>query len=402
MQNQATVFLSSQALSDILHETAEHFETETGGILLGALEGDRWYVAEVLDPGPGAILTHSYFEYNHEYLTHLANKVARRYKTPLRLLGLWHRHPGSLDRFSGTDDRTNTLYVQRCGGPVISGLVNLDSDFRLTFYRVDYPPLRYTPVRYRVGDAFFPPGLLDRWDSDGLGHRLNERSRDRRGYVAAAPAAAPWTETPSPPAWRVPSRSEGSTPAREDPTRVADAPERERSSVWASFGNGFRRFFTVGPEEPSDAPADTVRIITRDHAADGRDAYRAPAGLPFGRATPDPKPHRGPEATASSASPSRSQSDALDMLEAEMAELQGLSRYTSSISMLSDGVRLVMTRGGSDGRLPQSFGFVLTAEGDRRYVQSDRDRLNYRLGVIRSELERLDRPSNPLRPGVES
>ncbi len=159
-----TVYLTEGAYRDIVLETAEHPGTETGGILLGEATAQGWFVVEVLDPGPRAVRSAVTFEYNHTYATHLANKVARRYQAPLRLLGLWHRHPGSLDSFSCVDDETHREYLRICrGGVVVSGLVNIDPDFRMTFYRVDHP-LRYTRIPVVVGDEHFPPPLLQRKD----------------------------------------------------------------------------------------------------------------------------------------------------------------------------------------------------------------------------------------------
>jgi len=101
-------------------------------------------------------------------VTHLANKVRLRYRAKLRLLGLWHRHPGSLDRFSSTDDETNRTYVRTCGGSAISGLVNIDPTFRMTFYVATGDPLRYDRIRVEVGDHNMPSQMLRVWDSRGL------------------------------------------------------------------------------------------------------------------------------------------------------------------------------------------------------------------------------------------
>ena len=74
----------------------------------------------------------AYFEYDQVYINHLINKVSRLYATQLDLIGLWHRHPGSFDSFSGTDDGTNTKYAELDKQGAISALVNIDPQFRLT------------------------------------------------------------------------------------------------------------------------------------------------------------------------------------------------------------------------------------------------------------------------------
>lgn len=171
------VILSERAYAEIINETVQNIRTETGGILLGTTVGNVWFVLESLDPGPGAILSPAYFEYDDKYVTHLANKVRLRYKSKLRLLGLWHRHPGSLDRFSSTDDGTNRTFVQTCGGAAISGLINLDPDFRMTFYLATADPFKYERIACEPGDRRIPGNLLEMWDSQGLLDQLARVTR---------------------------------------------------------------------------------------------------------------------------------------------------------------------------------------------------------------------------------
>jgi len=178
-----TVYLSDSAYRDIVLETAEHPTIETGGILIGAAVEGAWYVVEVLDPGPRTVRSAAYFEYNHTYATHLANKVARRYQATLRLLGLWHRHPGSLDVFSSVDDDTHVEYLELLRGSFVSMLVNVDPDFRMTFYRVDAGGRRprYSRLEFEVGDGRFPATLLQRKDAGEVARSLRRPSlRDRR------------------------------------------------------------------------------------------------------------------------------------------------------------------------------------------------------------------------------
>ena len=101
------VVFSQRAIAAVMAETAEKIQTETGGLFLGKVIGDTWYVVESIDPGPNSIFEVAYFEYDQPYVQHLINKVAAIYQERLELIGLWHRHPGSFDQFSGTDDQTN-------------------------------------------------------------------------------------------------------------------------------------------------------------------------------------------------------------------------------------------------------------------------------------------------------
>jgi len=209
------LFLSTTAYRRLLLEVSENFHTETGGVLLGLEQDGSTYVIEILDPGPESILEPAYFEYDYKYLTHLANKIASCYKRPIRLLGLWHRHPGSYDTFSSLDHRTNSTYVQICGGKAVSGLVNLDPHFRMTFFQVtgkgtpgkdgnvlasyedeelqkNQPAqLQWNPqkgfkagavVHYRkmqvfLGDGHFPQGILEQKTPREIEEEIREKSQ---------------------------------------------------------------------------------------------------------------------------------------------------------------------------------------------------------------------------------
>lgn len=173
------IILSTRAYRDILNETSQHLQTETGGVFIGAQERGVWYVVESIDPGPRASLSHSYFEYDKGYVNHLANKVSKRYAFPLRLVGLWHRHPGSFDSFSSTDDQTHLRYLGQCGTAVISILANIDPKFRLTSYVIDGPPVRHHKVSHAIGDKFLPADILNPVDETALLKRIERPSSSR-------------------------------------------------------------------------------------------------------------------------------------------------------------------------------------------------------------------------------
>lgn len=154
------VVFSNRAYASILAETTEKIKTETGGLFLGTVEEDIWYVIEAIDPGPKSIFEVAYFEYDQQYTQHLINKIANLYNHKLTLIGLWHRHPGSMDYFSSTDDGTNAKYAALNEKGAISALVNIDPQFRLTVYQVD-KPCRYSRIEYDVGDHLIPDRYLE-------------------------------------------------------------------------------------------------------------------------------------------------------------------------------------------------------------------------------------------------
>lgn len=149
------VVLSDRALVQIYNESCSKIGTETGGLLLGHFENGVWYVVEASDPGINAVFHVAYHEGDDVYQNHVCDVISRTYKHPLVFLGMWHRHPGSLDRFSGTDDRTNFKYAGSAGNGCISAIINYDPDFRITFYYAEqcgHYQVKYTKVDVEVGD----------------------------------------------------------------------------------------------------------------------------------------------------------------------------------------------------------------------------------------------------------
>lgn len=71
---------------------------------------------------------------DNNYHNHIYRCFRCLYQHGLCLLGLWHRHPGSLDTFSSDDDRTNHSFAEVIGNGAVSMLVNLDPTARLTCY----------------------------------------------------------------------------------------------------------------------------------------------------------------------------------------------------------------------------------------------------------------------------
>ena len=164
------VVFSDKAYNAIVRETFEWEPVETGGILLGhILDNGCWIVMEVLPPGygegrEGDNVYHDmgYFEYNRKFVNYLAKSVAEQYEIPLELLGLWHRHPGSMDFFSGTDDGTNLTFAAQNPHGVISGLINVDPQLRMTMYYLAHSDARglgrpnYQKVDIEVGSDLIP------------------------------------------------------------------------------------------------------------------------------------------------------------------------------------------------------------------------------------------------------
>lgn len=153
------VVLSDRAYIQIFNESQSRIQTETGGLLLGHFEDGVWYVVEASDPGINAKFYNAYHEGDDVYENHVCGVISRTYKYPLVFLGMWHRHPGSLDSFSGTDDGTNYKYAGSAGNGCVSAIINYDPEFRITFYYAEQGNCHnvyYTKVDVEVGDDKIP------------------------------------------------------------------------------------------------------------------------------------------------------------------------------------------------------------------------------------------------------
>lgn len=159
------VVLSDRAVSVIVSHTLAHDPEETGGILLGWQKEGVCYVVEATDAGPKAFHSPHHMEMNEEYQNHVYPMLHGVYRHGVDLLGLWHRHPGSYDRFSATDLATNAAYARSIGESTISMLVNLDPDLRVScfFCRLNEAGgLDICRVPVLVGDRHFKdPELLE-------------------------------------------------------------------------------------------------------------------------------------------------------------------------------------------------------------------------------------------------
>jgi proteasome lid subunit RPN8/RPN11 len=187
------VIFTNRAYNAIIVEGERMSPKETGGILMGHfLDSGHWVVMEVLLPGPESQFQEYSFEYDEKYINYTAKGISSQYELCLQILGLWHRHPGGMDVFSGMDGKANSNFAARFPYGAISALVNFDPEFRLTMYHVLQQPVteipsdvtkrtsllnnifgksdllqhqliptpQYTKIDFFVGDDLIPPALF--------------------------------------------------------------------------------------------------------------------------------------------------------------------------------------------------------------------------------------------------
>lgn len=150
------IVISDRAYTSIIAEALSRDPDETGGILLGIIDKDTWYVVEATDPGLSTFHNRVHHEMDEKYHNHIYPVISRLYEKDLCLLGLWHRHPGTLNTFSGDDNRTNTSYSEAIGNGTLSFLLNFVPDAQLTCYYLDDKGTgSYYKPEVKIGDKYF-------------------------------------------------------------------------------------------------------------------------------------------------------------------------------------------------------------------------------------------------------
>ena len=152
------VVLSNKAYISIISDVLRRSSTETGGVFLGRIYKKIWYVVDVIDEGIQTQNYRDYFSWDKQYVNHLAERIGTLYKEPLTILGFWHRHPQSFDRFSQQDEQTIQAHLREAKYGLLSMLVNVDPELRMTFYWCH--DTRIMQTKYDVGDEYFAQELL--------------------------------------------------------------------------------------------------------------------------------------------------------------------------------------------------------------------------------------------------
>ena len=150
-------------------------QNETGGVFLGYIVNRAWYIVESIDPGMDTVNQVAFFQWDTEYVNHQAERLSKIYHKPLTVLGFWHRHPGSMDYFSGQDETTIRTNLRELRAGLLSMLVNIDPKLRMTYYYCYGNDIM--KIRYDVGNKYFPAELMKYADAAELSRRAQENGK---------------------------------------------------------------------------------------------------------------------------------------------------------------------------------------------------------------------------------
>lgn len=127
---------SASMTVDIQYSILE--KKEIGGVLLGHIENNIFYVIENVCPGFNIISSPVTFQYDKEFVDYLANHYSQMYKPKLHVIGLWHTHIDGEGIFSPSDRELNDCFVEAFGNCIVSSLIVInDPNVRIVNYCID-------------------------------------------------------------------------------------------------------------------------------------------------------------------------------------------------------------------------------------------------------------------------
>lgn len=168
------IVLSDMAYAKVVSETFSYGENETGGVFIGLICNGIWYVLDMIDAGLVKQTTHtsSYFVYDEEYVNHRIEKEKAVYRHVPSCIGFYHRHPGSMDTFSLPDEKTMKEHCDMSRHGLVSMLVNIDPDFRMSFYYASKQDELFR-VEYVVGDRAIPEEFMQMATFEEIAERFH-------------------------------------------------------------------------------------------------------------------------------------------------------------------------------------------------------------------------------------
>lgn len=147
------IILNRKTFNKIICETFSYADDETGGVFIGYIYDNVWYIIDSIDAGLLEKTTHTraFFKYDEVYVNHQIKKQKEIYKYVPYILGFWHRHPFGMDTFSMEDEKTMSKHCKISKHGILSMLVNIDPELRMTFYYASKNNELFN-IQYEVGE----------------------------------------------------------------------------------------------------------------------------------------------------------------------------------------------------------------------------------------------------------
>ena len=133
----------------MLEEFSHYPDTETGGVWLGKVCADHWYITDNLRPGPKAQHLPGCFAYDYEDVLAQAQKRIVESCEPISIVGYWHSHTSGNCSPSMDDASLNEQYAALRPEGALCGIVTNHNGFCLTLYQATLP-LRYEKINFYI------------------------------------------------------------------------------------------------------------------------------------------------------------------------------------------------------------------------------------------------------------
>lgn len=111
--------LDSAALDQITHECAIAPSAETGGVLIGEVQGDTAKVCAATGPGPNAVCRARRLDWDASYIQGVVHGVDA--SVVLKVIGRWHKHASPII-LPSEDDRRGAEWFRQCMGDLATSV----------------------------------------------------------------------------------------------------------------------------------------------------------------------------------------------------------------------------------------------------------------------------------------
>lgn len=97
--------ITKSAYQVIKDESLNSIDWESGGLMAGTMKKDHC-VIKATRPSPSAVRTSASYTNDGKYDSEILKKLIAEYNGRIKLVGYWHKHPGSMSNPSTTDLKT--------------------------------------------------------------------------------------------------------------------------------------------------------------------------------------------------------------------------------------------------------------------------------------------------------
>ena len=128
---------------------------ETGGVLLGQIRDNIYYVLESILPGFLAHHKSGSFKYDNDFVDYTATHLSSIYNVPLEVVGVWHTHINAPSVFSPADQMLNEKFLtMSVDNRVLSVIITESSERMINCFDVSKTGTQ--AINYKVDDSLIP------------------------------------------------------------------------------------------------------------------------------------------------------------------------------------------------------------------------------------------------------